>query len=142
MDEHISLIIKNLDPAKAHGCGNISIKMIKVCSESLTVTLKIIFEQSLKEGRFSAIWKKQVLFRYTKKKIKVFQKIIVPLAYFPSLVKYLKELSIILYSTIFKVTNFALLHNQVFYLVIHVLPNYCQLYMKYKQHLITIQLLM
>ena len=57
MDEHISLIIKNLDPAKAHGCGNISVKMTKVCSESLTVTLKIIFEQSLKEGSFQQFGK-------------------------------------------------------------------------------------
>ena len=31
-DEGISLIIKSLDPAKAHGCDNISIKMIKICS--------------------------------------------------------------------------------------------------------------
>ena len=57
-DEDISLIIKFFDPAKAHGCDNISIKMIKICSKSLTVPLKIIFEQSLKEGRFPAIWKK------------------------------------------------------------------------------------
>ena len=28
------IIIKNLDPAKAHGCDNIPIKMIKICSES------------------------------------------------------------------------------------------------------------
>ena len=57
-DDDISLIIKNLDPAKAHGSDNISIKMTKICSESLTVPLKMIFEQSLKEGRFPAIWKK------------------------------------------------------------------------------------
>ena len=57
-EEDISLIIKNLDPAKAHGCDNISIKIIKICSESLTVPLRIIFEQSLKEGRFLEIWTK------------------------------------------------------------------------------------
>ena len=34
--------------------------MIKICSKSLTVPLKIIFEQSLKEGRFRAIWKKAI----------------------------------------------------------------------------------
>ena len=32
--------------------------MIKICSESLTVLLKIIFEQSPKEVRFPKIWKK------------------------------------------------------------------------------------
>ena len=44
MEEEISLIIKNLVPAKAHGCDNILIKMIKICSESLTIPLRIIFE--------------------------------------------------------------------------------------------------
>ena len=43
-EEDMSLIIKNLDLAKAHGCDNISTKMIKICSESLTVLLRIIFE--------------------------------------------------------------------------------------------------
>ena len=41
-----------LDPATAHGCDNKSIKMIKICGESLTVSLRIILKQSLKEGRF------------------------------------------------------------------------------------------
>ena len=50
--------MKKSDPAKAHGCDYISIKLFKICSESLTVPLKITFEQSLKEGRLSEIWKK------------------------------------------------------------------------------------
>ena len=54
-EEDISLIIKNLDPTKAHGCDNIAIKMIKICNESLAVPLRILFEQSLKEGRFPEI---------------------------------------------------------------------------------------
>ena len=29
MEEDISLIRKNLDPAKAHGCDNMSVKMTK-----------------------------------------------------------------------------------------------------------------
>ena len=37
MEKDISLIIKNLDPAKAHGSDNMSIKMTKICSDSLTV---------------------------------------------------------------------------------------------------------
>ena len=35
-----------------------SIKIIKICSESLTAPLRVIFKQSLKEGRFLKIWKK------------------------------------------------------------------------------------
>ena len=56
--EDILLIIKNLDSSKAHGWDNISIKMIKICGESITVPLKIIFEQSLKENKFPEVWKK------------------------------------------------------------------------------------
>ena len=90
-NEDISLIIKNLDPAKAHGCDNTSIKMIKTCSESLTVPLKIIFEQSLKEGRFPAIWKKANVVPVHKKEEKSLLKIYRPISLFPSLVKFLKE---------------------------------------------------
>lgn len=38
-----------MDPSKAHGCDKLSVKMIKICRESITVPLKIIFEQSIKE---------------------------------------------------------------------------------------------
>ena len=48
----------NLDLAKAHGCDNISIKIIRICSESLTIPLIIIFEKSLKEGKSPEILKK------------------------------------------------------------------------------------
>ena len=52
-ESDILAIIKTLDPNKAHGCDNISIKMIKTCSQSLTLTLKIIFEHSIKKGKFT-----------------------------------------------------------------------------------------
>ena len=52
---HVTAIIIALDPNKAHGCDNISIKMIKNCSQSLTLPLKIIFEHSIKRGKFPEI---------------------------------------------------------------------------------------
>ena len=58
----ILAIIKTLDPNKARGCDNISIKMIKICSQSLTLPLKIIFEHSIKKGKFPEIWKKANVF--------------------------------------------------------------------------------
>ena len=58
----IFLIIKILDPPKAHGSDNISTKMIKICSESLTVPLRIIFEQSLKKFNFEKFGKKANIF--------------------------------------------------------------------------------
>ena len=51
--EDILLIIKTLDLSKAHGWDNISIKMIKICGESITVPLKIVFEPSLNKRKFS-----------------------------------------------------------------------------------------
>ena len=58
--EGVLLMIKTLDSSKAHGCGNISIKMIKICGESITVPLKIIFEQSLRKRDFQNYGKKQI----------------------------------------------------------------------------------
>ena len=40
-------IIKTLDPNRAHGCDNISINMINICSRSLILPLKTIFEHPL-----------------------------------------------------------------------------------------------
>ena len=53
----ISSIIKNLDSNKAHGCDNISIKMIQICGESIALPLKLLFETALKEKKFPDIWK-------------------------------------------------------------------------------------
>ena len=52
-ENDILAIIKALDP------NNISIKMIKICGQSLTLTSKIIFEQSLQKGKIPELWKKE-----------------------------------------------------------------------------------
>ena len=46
------------DSSKSHGYENISIKMIKICSKSVIIPLKIIFEESLKKGIFPEISRK------------------------------------------------------------------------------------
>ena len=69
-ENDVLAIIKTLDPNKAHGCDNISIKIIKICSQSLTLSLKIIFEHSLKKGKFPEIWKKANVVLSIKKKTK------------------------------------------------------------------------
>ena len=58
-NQDILSIIKSLDSSKSHGYDNISIKMIKNSNESVTIPLKIIFEESLKRGTFPEIWKKR-----------------------------------------------------------------------------------
>ena len=44
--------------------------MIKIWGESITVPLKIIFEQSLKEKKFLEVWKKANVVSVHKKKAK------------------------------------------------------------------------
>ena len=44
--------------------------MIKICVESITVALKIIFEQSLKEKKFLELWKKANIVPVDKKEDK------------------------------------------------------------------------
>ena len=61
-------IINSLNSNKAHKYDNISIKMIKICNESVTIPLKIIFEESLKKGTFPDIWKKGNIISAHKKK--------------------------------------------------------------------------
>ena len=57
-EKDILLIIKALDSSKAHGYVNLSIKMIKLGEKSITIPLKLIFEESLKFEVFPEIWKK------------------------------------------------------------------------------------
>ena len=54
----ISKIINNLDLDKAHGHDMLSIRMIKLCGNSICKPLSIIFNDCLKEGKFPSDWKK------------------------------------------------------------------------------------
>ena len=42
----------------AHGWDDISIRMIKMCDESVVFTFKLIFESALKFGVYPDKWKK------------------------------------------------------------------------------------
>ena len=82
-EDNILAIIKTLDPNKAHGCDNISIKMIKICSQSLILQLKIIFEHSLKKGKFPEIWKKANVIPVHKKEDKMLVRNYRPISLLP-----------------------------------------------------------
>ena len=56
-DEKILKIIRSLNPNKAHGWDEISVRMIKMCDSALIVPLKIIFTNCLIKGIFPDIWK-------------------------------------------------------------------------------------
>ena len=68
--ENILLLIKTLDLYKAYVWENMSIKMIENCGESITVSLKIILEQSLKERKFLELWNKASIAPVHKKRTK------------------------------------------------------------------------
>ena len=42
---------------KAHGADQVSISMLKICSNEISAPLKLIFECSMNEGKFPSSWK-------------------------------------------------------------------------------------
>ena len=57
-DDKVLEIIRNLIPNKVHGCDGISVRMIKLCDESLITPLRLIFENCLRRGIFPETWKR------------------------------------------------------------------------------------
>ena len=57
-DNDIGKIIKSLDPNKAHGHDMMSIRMLKICGDSIYKPLHLIFRASLDQGTFPLRWKK------------------------------------------------------------------------------------
>ena len=56
-DEKILDIIRSLNPNKAHGWDEISVRMIKLSYAALITPLKIVFTNCLRYGLFPEIWK-------------------------------------------------------------------------------------
>ena len=57
-------IIRAVNINKAHGHDGISIRMIKICDESLLKPLLILFKNSLKLSYYPDIWKKRMISNY------------------------------------------------------------------------------
>ena len=57
--------------------------MIKICSQSLTLPLKIIFEHSIKKGKFPELWKKANVVPVHKREDKMLVKNYRPISLFP-----------------------------------------------------------
>ena len=96
--EDILLLIKNLDSSKAHRWDNISIKMIIICGESITVPLKITFEQSLKEKKFTEVWIKANIVPAHKKEDKNLIKNYRPVSLLPIFSKFYER---VIYNALF-----------------------------------------
>ena len=52
-DDDILLVTKNLNVNKARGWDKLSIRMIKPCRNSISLSLKLIFKSMINEGVFS-----------------------------------------------------------------------------------------
>ena len=56
--EAIGKIIQGLHHNKPHGHNNISIRMLKICGDTIYKPLEMIFSQTLTGGLFPSEWKK------------------------------------------------------------------------------------
>ena len=66
--DDIAKIIQNLDPNKAHGHDNISIRMLKICGSSIYKPLEMIFNECIETGFFPSEWKKANIVPIQKKR--------------------------------------------------------------------------
>ena len=114
------LIRKNLNARKAHGWGDIPIWIMKSCGKSKVLPLKLLLKKILAEGHFLKIEKKCC----TSQSIDLS-------VFFPYLVKFLKDLFLILCLTILNEIIFLQSVSLVIFKETLVLLSYCQLSMKF-----------
>ena len=76
-------IIRSLNTNKAHGWDGISIRMIKICDETIALLLKIIFDTALKSGSYPDKWKRANVVPVHKKESKNILKNYRPISLLP-----------------------------------------------------------
>ena len=96
-DENILKIIRSLNPNKAHGWDEISVRMIKLCDSAFVVPLKIIFMSCLRDGTFPDIWKHANVVPVHKKNEKNVKTNYRPISLLPIFGKILEKLILILF---------------------------------------------
>ena len=94
----IEKIIKNLDPTKSHGHDMLSVRMLKLCGESIYKPLNLIFKSCLKNGQFPSEWKKANVVAVFKKRDKQLVKNYCPISLLPITGK----IEILLYNQMFE----------------------------------------
>ena len=85
-------VIQKLDPNKAHGQDNISIRMIKICDKSICKPLRKIFKKCLRTATFPLEWKKGNIVPVFKKGDKQIYKNYLPVSLLPIFEKILERL--------------------------------------------------
>ena len=76
-------IIRSLNSNKAHGWDGISIRMIKICDETIALPLKIILDTALKSGSYPDKWKRANVVPVHKKESKNILKNYRPISLLP-----------------------------------------------------------
>ena len=69
-EEKILNIIRSLNPNKTHVWDDISVRMIKICDDSLVLPLELIFEHCLRRGVSPRHGKEAMFFQFAKKRQK------------------------------------------------------------------------
>ena len=91
-DDKILNIIRSLNPNKAHGWDDISVRMIKICDDALLLPLKLIFESCMTQGVFPQIWKQANVVPVHKKNSKSLKSNYHPISLLPIFGKILEKL--------------------------------------------------
>ena len=91
-DEKILNIIRSLNPNKAHGWDDISVRMIKICDDALLLPLRLIFESCMTQGVFPEVWKQANVVPIHKKNSKSLKNNYRPISLFPIFGKILEKL--------------------------------------------------
>ena len=66
-NKDIIIVIKAFDPCKAHGYGDISIRMLNICGSAILIPLEILFKNCMSQGISPDNWKKSNIFPIHKK---------------------------------------------------------------------------
>ena len=98
-EKDIEKIIQNLDSNKAHGNDMISIRMLKICGQSIIKPLLIIYKKCLEKGCFPNEWKKANVVPVHRKNDKQLLKNYRPISLLPICGKVLERL---LYNSVFE----------------------------------------
>ena len=113
-EEKILNIIRSLNPNKAHGWDEISVRMIKLSDDALVLPLKTIFINCLRRGIFPEIWKYANVVPVHKKNEKNVKANYRPISLLPIFGKILEKLITILFTHILQHMNYSTRINQVF----------------------------
>ena len=106
-EKDILSIIKSLGPTTAHGCDNLSAKMIQIFKEVISTPLKLIFDKSLKKEKLPEIWKAGNVVSVQKKEDNSLVKHYHPISLLPIFGKVFER---VVYNSLFN----YFLHNKLF----------------------------